>query len=248
MQSPTRTLLDANVLYSNHLRNLLLQLAQNDLFDAKWSALIEDEWLRNMEPRTRERIESRTLPLIRTWFSDALVSGFDPARGVGAMDAKDRHVASAAAAISPCVLVTENLRHFDAKALEGLGVTLRSPDDFLCDLFDAKPNVVEAATREAAANLTKSLPTWEEYSDRSPRAAGLRSSRIGSENGRRKRIRAFNPSERPPPSLRATELGIRRIRDRSPRRARRNDRASAWRARPTASVLPTISFDRRFCH
>jgi hypothetical protein len=62
MRSPTRTLLDANVLYSNHLRNLLLQLAQNDLFDAKWSAIIEDEWLRNMEPRTRERIESAQGP------------------------------------------------------------------------------------------------------------------------------------------------------------------------------------------
>jgi hypothetical protein len=103
MPGPTRALLDANVLYSNHLRNLLLQLAQNDLFDAKWSAMIEDEWLRNMEPGTRERIESRTRPLIRTWFSDALVSGFDPEREVGATDAKDRHVASAAAAIAPCV-------------------------------------------------------------------------------------------------------------------------------------------------
>jgi hypothetical protein len=163
MPGPTRALLDANVLYSNHLRNLLLRLAQNDLFDAKWSAMIENEWLRNMEPGTRERIESRTRPLIRTWFSDALVSGFDPEREVGATDAKDRHVASAAAAIAPCVLVTENLRHFDAKALESLGVTVRSPDDFLCDLFDAKPDVVEAATREAGANLTKALPTWEEY-------------------------------------------------------------------------------------
>lgn len=100
MQSPTRALLDANVLYSNHLRNLLLQLAQNDLFEVKWSAIIEAEWLRNMEPRTRGRIESRTLPLIRTWFTDALVSGFDPNREVGATEAKDRHVASAAAAIA----------------------------------------------------------------------------------------------------------------------------------------------------
>lgn len=106
---------------------------------------------------------TRTLPLIRTWFTDALVSGFDPTREVGATEAKDRHVASAAAAIAPCVLVTENLKHFDAKALEGLGVTLRSSDDFLCDLFDVRPIVVEAATREAAANLTKTSPTWEDY-------------------------------------------------------------------------------------
>jgi hypothetical protein len=34
MPRPVKALLDANVLYANHLRNLLLQLAQNDLFDA----------------------------------------------------------------------------------------------------------------------------------------------------------------------------------------------------------------------
>jgi hypothetical protein len=50
MPSPVRALVDANVLYSNHLRNLLLQIAQNDAFEVHWTAEIEDEWLRNMEP------------------------------------------------------------------------------------------------------------------------------------------------------------------------------------------------------
>ena len=43
MLSPVKALLDANVLYSNHLRNLLLQLAKNDVFDARWSELIEQD-------------------------------------------------------------------------------------------------------------------------------------------------------------------------------------------------------------
>jgi hypothetical protein len=90
MPSPVKALLDANVLYSNHLRNLLLQLAQNDLFDARWSERIEQEWLRNMEPLTRERIASSTIPLIRTWFTDALVVGFDPERVIGATHSKTR--------------------------------------------------------------------------------------------------------------------------------------------------------------
>jgi hypothetical protein len=55
MPRPVKARLDANVLYSNHLRNLLLQLAQNDLFDARWSERIEQEWLGTMEQRTRER-------------------------------------------------------------------------------------------------------------------------------------------------------------------------------------------------
>ena len=66
MPSPVKALLDANVLYSNHLRNLLLQLAQNDLFDARWSERIEQEWLRNMEPLTRERIASSTPQEVRS--------------------------------------------------------------------------------------------------------------------------------------------------------------------------------------
>jgi hypothetical protein len=165
MPSPTKALLDANVLFSNHLRNLLLQMAQNDLFDVKWSAMIEHEWLRNMKPRTRLRIEAHTLPLIRTEFADALVTGFDPDREVGKTDAGDRHVASASAAIAPCSLVTDNLKHFDVDALQALDVTVRSPDDFLCELFKAKPEVIEAVTREACANLTKTRPTWDEYLD-----------------------------------------------------------------------------------
>jgi hypothetical protein len=163
MLSPVKALLDANVLYSHHLRNLLLQLAQNDVFDARWSELIEQEWLRNMEPSTRERIASRTIPLIRTWFTDALVVSFDPERVIGVTDSKDRHVASAAAAIAPSVLVTENLKDFDFAALAALGVEVQTPDDFLTDLFDANPALVEAATREALANLKHSTPSWGEY-------------------------------------------------------------------------------------
>jgi hypothetical protein len=163
MPSPVKALLDANVLYSNHLRNLLLQLAQNDVFDARWSERIEQEWLGAIEPRTRDRVADRTIPLIRTWFADALVAGFDPERAIGVTDPKDRHVASAAAAIAPCVLVTNNLKDFDFAALAALGVTVRSPDDFLTDLFDVNPALVEAVTREAAANLTHSTPSWDEY-------------------------------------------------------------------------------------
>jgi hypothetical protein len=79
---------------------------------------------------------------------------------------KDRHVAAAAAAIAPCVLVTNNLKDFDADELAELGVRVLSPDDFLVELFDASPDFIETATREAAANLSKSMPC-ERIFDRS---------------------------------------------------------------------------------
>jgi hypothetical protein len=192
MPSPVKALLDANVLYANHLRNLLLQIAQNDLFDAKWSELIEQEWLRNMEPRTRARIQSHTLPLIRTWFANAMVTGFDPLQPIGMTDPKDRHVASAAVAIAPCILLTHNPRHFDFEALRALDIDVQMPDDFLSDLFDGKPDAVEAATREAAANLTQRCPLWEDYLDTLANRCGL------SKFAERLRSRTPEDAQEPP--------------------------------------------------
>lgn len=41
-------LLDACVLYPNYLRDILIQLALTDLFRAKWTHLIHEEWMRNV--------------------------------------------------------------------------------------------------------------------------------------------------------------------------------------------------------
>jgi hypothetical protein len=84
-------------------------------------------------------------------------------RVIGVTNSKDRHVASAAAAIAPSVLVTENLKDFDFAALAALGVTVQRPDDFLTDPFDANPALVEVATREVLANLKRSTPSWDKY-------------------------------------------------------------------------------------
>jgi hypothetical protein len=69
----------------------------------------------------------------------------------------------AAAAIFPGVRVSENPKHFDLAALVALGVAVQTPDDFLVGLFDANPELVEAATREARNNLKRSKPSWDEY-------------------------------------------------------------------------------------
>jgi hypothetical protein len=69
----------------------------------------------------------------------------------------------AAAAIFPGVRVTENLKHFDLSALAALGVAVQTPDDFLAGLFDANPELAEAATREPRDNRKRSKPSWDEY-------------------------------------------------------------------------------------
>jgi hypothetical protein len=71
-------LLDANVLYCAPLRDLLLQLAFAGLFQARWSADIDDEWQRNLlaaRPELASQI-ARTHAIMHRGIPDALVTGY----------------------------------------------------------------------------------------------------------------------------------------------------------------------------
>jgi hypothetical protein len=82
-------------------------------------------------------------------------------------DAKDRHVAAAAARCAPSTLVTWNVRDFNKAELAAHGIQISDPDTFLCRLFDADPEVVFAGTQRAFGFLRRPQghPTWKEYLD-----------------------------------------------------------------------------------
>ena len=69
--------LDANVVYPATVRDILLELAQTDLFKAKWSQDVHREWiealLRNEPHRERARLE-RTRDLMNSAVRDCLVT------------------------------------------------------------------------------------------------------------------------------------------------------------------------------
>ena len=48
MSSHFTAIYDACVLYSQPLRNLLMRLALTDLYRARWTPAIHDEWTRNL--------------------------------------------------------------------------------------------------------------------------------------------------------------------------------------------------------
>jgi hypothetical protein len=72
--------LDACVLYSGPLRDLLLELAVADLYRAKWSERVLEEWishlLENRPDLTRAQLE-RTRTLMNLHVRDAVVKDFD---------------------------------------------------------------------------------------------------------------------------------------------------------------------------
>lgn len=142
--------LDASVLYPAPLRDLLLELAVSDLYRAKWSDAVHDEWidalLRLRPELTRVRL-GRTRDLMNAHVRDAIVTGFEPLiGGLVLPDPDDRHVLAAAITGGAGVIVTANLRDFPDAALRRHGLAARHPDEFLTTLFaESAPAFLKAA-------------------------------------------------------------------------------------------------------
>jgi hypothetical protein len=58
MNTPSTAIIDACVLYSAPLRDLIVRLAQASLIQARWTDEIHDEWMRNVLKKTRNSFES----------------------------------------------------------------------------------------------------------------------------------------------------------------------------------------------
>lgn len=110
---PLRVLYDANVLYPNTLRDILIRLAQAGLAHARWTDRILDEMVRAIG-RTRSNIEpariARLRGLMNASLRDCLVEGYEPLiDGLKLPDEDDRHVLAAAIACRADAIVTFNL-------------------------------------------------------------------------------------------------------------------------------------------
>lgn len=126
--------LDANVLYPALLRDLLLSLAHADLYSAKWSAHIRDEWtrtLQNNKPHMAQKIQLAA-ELMEQAIPDCLVMGYEHLiDGLQLPDPNDRHVLAAAIAGHADAIITWNERDFPAEVLDPFGIELQTPDEFV---------------------------------------------------------------------------------------------------------------------
>jgi hypothetical protein len=100
MASNLTVLYDACVLYPNYLRDLLIQLATTDLFRAKWTEQIHDEWTRNLL-KNRPNITPEQLQGLRQKINqstpDCLVTSFEYLiPSLNLPDPNDRHGLAAA--------------------------------------------------------------------------------------------------------------------------------------------------------
>jgi predicted nucleic acid-binding protein len=158
---------DACVLYPAPLRDFLMHLALTDLFRAKWTKKIHEEWmtrlLENRPDLTKEKLE-RTRELMDKHSDECLIEGYESLiEAVTLPDPNDRHVLAAAIKGNAAVIVTFNLEDFPNSALRPYDLDAQDPDTFICHLLDLNPALVCTAAKRQRANLKNPPRTINEF-------------------------------------------------------------------------------------
>ena len=141
-----RVLIDACVLYPTVMREVVLGVAAQGLFDPRWSPRVTEEWARaarKIGPEG-ETIARGEVAAINARFPNAEIA---IPQGVEARlwlpDPNDIHVLAAAIGCSADAIMTVNAKDFPRNILAEEGVHRVDPDGFLIDIFDRYPEAVQ---------------------------------------------------------------------------------------------------------
>ncbi len=158
--------LDASVLYPVTLRNLLMRLTLNGLFQARWSKHVHEEWMRAVL-RDRSDIAIERLHAVRDAMNehaeDSIVTGYEGLiEALQLPDLDDRHILAAAIVGQADVIVTRNLKDFPQELLERYGIEAQHPDEFVRHLLDLAPTLVVDALRDQQTALSRPPMSMDE--------------------------------------------------------------------------------------
>lgn len=160
-------LYDSCVLYPAPLRDLLMHLALTDLFRAKWTNDIHDEWMRNVlanRPDLSSEQLNRTRDLMNKNVRDCLVTEYEKIINTLSLpDPNDRHVLAAAIRANAAVIVTYNLKDFPIKTTAEFEIEPQHPDDFISYLLDFEPEKICRAIQRHRLSLKNPPLDREDY-------------------------------------------------------------------------------------
>jgi predicted nucleic acid-binding protein len=167
MDQSRTAVIDACVLYSAPVRDLVVRLAQAGLVRARWTADIHEEWMRNVlsnNPQiSRSRLE-RTRSLMDQAVRDCLVTSYgELIDSLVLPDPDDRHVLAAAIQGEAEIIVTFNLADFPSDALAQHNIQALHPDEFFSQLFDSAADEFCLAAQLQRQSLKNPPKSVEEF-------------------------------------------------------------------------------------
>lgn len=160
-----KVLLDTCVLYPTVMREVLLGVAAQGLYEPLWSERILGEWARaadKLGPAGRVQAEGE-IAMVRARWPDACVKpGQALLDRLWLPDAHDVHVLAAAIAGHADVILTENAKDFPRNILAEEGLSRSDPDAFLMGFWASTPEAVQTvvARVHAEANRLSDRP-WD---------------------------------------------------------------------------------------
>ena len=160
-------LFDACVLYPAPVRDLVIGLAVAELYHAKWTNQIHDEWIHNLltkRPDLKvERLE-KTRQLINDSVEDCLVEGYEVLMKTFELpDRNDCHVLAAAIKGKAQIIVTYNLKDFPLDILNKFDIEAQHPDDFFLNQSDLHQGAFLVTIKNIRQSLKSPAKTPEEY-------------------------------------------------------------------------------------
>ena len=158
---------DACILYSAPLRDLFMRLALADLYQAKWTNDIHDEWIRNLLKNrpdiTKAKLE-KTKEKMNTHIHNCLVTRYKHRiKAIKLPDPNDRHVLAAAIQTKAHIILTLNTSDFPSRTLEKYAIKAQHPDHFLQHLLSFAPSLVIQTIQETRLSLKNPPKTPDEY-------------------------------------------------------------------------------------
>lgn len=154
-------LLDACVLYPAPLRDLLLSLAQANLYIPKWSNQIQNEWVTNLianRPELSIERLQRTINLMNEAFEDSLVENYNELiPSLKLPDPDDNHVLAAAIKSKADLIVTYNLKDFPQDYMSIYDIEVQHPDHFIVNSIELNSRIALGALVAQSTRL-KSPP------------------------------------------------------------------------------------------
>ena len=164
-------LLDTSALWPSLQRDFLLSLAIEHVYRPVWSETILAELEYHEALKLQKRgaeatdAETRAVRLVgqmRTVFSDAMVTGWEPLEGsYGLPDPDDEHVVAAAQIAGAGVIVTANLKDFPSKLLPD-GIDAVPVAEFTRDAVSLSPTRSLAAITQIASRSGRTGPQLTE--------------------------------------------------------------------------------------
>lgn len=163
--------IDACTLVGALQRDMLLTLAEANLFRIRWSRRVLDEMekalveraLKGADDEERRRKAAYVRTMMLRAFPEACVEGFEQLETAfqDLPDKDDAHVVAAAIRCNASVIVTENVRDFPPERLSAFDIMIRTPDAFIADSIDLDPDDGLAAIRKMRARFQNPAMTPE---------------------------------------------------------------------------------------